>query len=58
MIPKYAIPAVDSELLKQCIGKTLEKTKLAVLDWKGIKGEHKAPLLETLKHAGIPFEKV
>jgi D-aminoacyl-tRNA deacylase len=58
MIPKYAIPTVDSEILKQCIGKTLEKTKLAVLDWKGIKGENKAPLLETLKDAGIPFEKV
>jgi D-aminoacyl-tRNA deacylase len=57
MIPKYAIPAVDSELLKQCIGRTLEKTELAVLDWKGIKGENKAPLLRMLKEAGIPFEK-
>ena len=57
MIPKYAIPAVDSELLKQCIGRTLEKTELAVLDWKGIKGENKAPLLGMLKEAGIPFEK-
>jgi D-aminoacyl-tRNA deacylase len=58
MIPKYAIPTVDSEILKQCIERTLEKTQLAVLDWKGIKGENKAPLLETLKDAGIPFEKV
>jgi D-aminoacyl-tRNA deacylase len=57
MIPKYAVSAVDPELLKQCIGRTLEKTQLAVLDWKGIKGEDKAPLLETLKDAGIPFEK-
>jgi D-aminoacyl-tRNA deacylase len=57
MIPKYAIPAVDSELLKQCIGRTLEKTELAVLDWKGIKGEDKVPLLGILKEAGIPFEK-
>jgi len=58
MIPKYAIPAVDSELLKQCIRRTLEKTELAVLDWKGIKGEDKVPLLGMLKDAGIPFEKV
>jgi len=57
MIPKYAIPAVDSELLKQCIGRTLEKTDLAVLDWKGIKGEDKVPLLGMLKEASISFEK-
>lgn len=57
MIPKYAVSAVDLELLKQCIGRTLEKSQLAVLDWKGIKGEDKARLLETLKDAGIPFEK-
>jgi D-aminoacyl-tRNA deacylase len=58
MIPKHAIPTVDSEILKQCIERTLEKTELAVLDWKGIKGENKAPLIEMLKDAGIPFEKV
>lgn len=57
MIPKYAVSAVDPGLLKQCIERTLEKTQLAVLDWKGIKGEDKAPLLEKLKDAGIAFEK-
>jgi len=57
IIPKYAVSAVDPELLKQCIERTLEKAQFAVLDWKGIKGEDKAPLLETLKDAGIPFEK-
>jgi D-aminoacyl-tRNA deacylase len=57
VIPKYAIPTVDLELLKHCIVRTLEKTEFAVLDWKGIKGEDKVPLLGMLKDAGIPFEK-
>jgi D-aminoacyl-tRNA deacylase len=41
IIPKYAISYIDSEVVMQCVKKTLEKVEFAVLDWKGIKGEHK-----------------
>jgi D-aminoacyl-tRNA deacylase len=58
MIPKYAIPYVDAEILKQCVDKTLEKVELAVLDWKGIKGEYKSKLIEMLKEINVPFKKV
>jgi D-aminoacyl-tRNA deacylase len=58
IIPKYAIPHVDIEILKQCIDKTLEKVELAVLDWKGIKGGYKSRLVEMLKEMGVTFEKV
>jgi len=58
MIPKYAIPQVDAEVLRQCVEKTLEKVEFAVLDWKGIKGEHKSRLIGMLKEIGISFEKV
>jgi len=58
MIPKYAIPYIDVEILKQCVDKTLEKVKFVALDWKGIKGEHKSKLVEMLEEIGIPFEKV
>jgi D-aminoacyl-tRNA deacylase len=27
MIPKYAVPSLDSEILRQCIEKTLERHK-------------------------------
>lgn len=57
MIPKHAVSGVDSAMLKQCRERTLEKAELAVLDWKGIKGENKAPLVEMLKEAGLTFEK-
>jgi len=57
MIPKYAIPFVDSELLKQCVEKTLERVECAILDWKGIKGEHKQPLIRMLEEIGLPCEK-
>lgn len=58
MIPKYAFPHIDLEILNQCVEKTLERVQLAVLDWKGIKGEHKPKLVETLKKMNMPFKKV
>ena len=58
MIPKYAVSIVDSEILSQCIEKTLEKVSLAVLDWKGIKSEDKPNLLLALQDVGLPFKKV
>ena len=58
MIPKYAVYLADSEMLSQCIEKSLEKVSLAVLDWKGIKSEDKPNLLSALKTVGLPFKKV
>lgn len=58
MIPKYAVPQLEVEILNQCVEKTLEKVEFAVLDWKGIKGEYKSRLVEMLKEIGLPFQKV
>ena len=58
MIPKYATNLVDAEMLSQCVEKTSEKVRLAVLDWKGIKGEDKPKLLLALETIGLPFKKV
>ena len=58
MIPKYAVSIVDSEMLNQCIEKTLEKVPLAVLDWKGIKSQDKPNLLSALKDVGLPYKKI
>lgn len=58
IIPKYAISYVEAEILKQCIDRTLEKVELAVLDWKGIKGEYKSKLIEMLEGINVTFKKV
>jgi D-aminoacyl-tRNA deacylase len=58
MIPKYAIPSVDSEILRQCVERTLEKTNHAILDWKGIKGEDKPKILDALAEIKLPYLKV
>jgi D-aminoacyl-tRNA deacylase len=58
MIPKYAVPDVDSEMVSQCIQRTFEKVSLAVLDWKGITSRDKPKLLSALHEVGLPFERV
>jgi D-aminoacyl-tRNA deacylase len=58
MIPKYAVPLVDAELLRQCMDRTLEKVDCAVLDWKGIKSADKPHLLKALEEIGLPYKKI
>jgi len=58
MIPKYALGEVDAELIRQCIERTLEPVDSVVLDWKGIKGEHKPKVVAALDALGVSSEKV
>ncbi len=55
--PKYAMP-VDHELVEQALEKTIEKTKLAVIDWKGLKGQDRELLLSIFRDLGIDWVKV
>lgn len=58
MIPKYAVSKIDLNIFKQCIERTMEKVEIIILDWKGIKGEDKQPLIDILGKMDTPFEKV
>ena len=58
MIPKYAIPHVDAEIIKQCVERTMENVDSAILDWKGIKGADKNKIITALGEIGVPTEKV
>ncbi len=58
MIPKYALPLIDANMVKQCVERTLEKVDHAVLDWKGIKGDDKPRVLAALADIGLSYVKV
>jgi D-tyrosyl-tRNA(Tyr) deacylase len=58
MVPKYALPQLDLEMLQQCVERTWEKVDCAVLDWKGIKSEDKPKLLGALSELGLQVRKV
>jgi D-aminoacyl-tRNA deacylase len=57
IVPKYAIPKIDSSILRQCAEKTVGKVDTTVLDWKGIRGEDRANLVKTVQNAELKFEK-
>jgi len=48
IIPKHAVSHVDSEMIKQCIERTVEHVTSVILDWKGIRGEDKDKLVTML----------
>lgn len=58
IVPKYAAANLDSEILRQCINRTVEKVEFAILDWKGIRSEHKPGLVSMLREANVHFRKV
>jgi len=58
MVPKYALPQLDLEMLQQCVERTWEKVDCAVLDWKGIKSEDKPKLMGSLAELGLQVRKV
>ncbi len=58
MIPKYAIHETDSNMLRQCVERTAEEVETTILDWKGIKGEDKTPLIKKLIQMDVPYEKI
>ena len=58
IIPKYVISSLDREMVKQCVEKTVEEVKTAVLEWKGIKGVDKGNLTTILREVGSSIERV
>jgi D-aminoacyl-tRNA deacylase len=58
MIPKYALNYISARTLKHCIEKTLEETRTAFLDWKGIRSEDKTRVIDALSEINLPYEKV
>jgi len=58
IIPKYAIPQLDAEMVEQCVVRVVETVKSVFLDWKGIRGADKGRLTTILAEIGVPIKKV
>jgi len=57
VIPKWATPYVDSEIVRQCVQRTLERVESVVFDWKGMKGADRERMANALKELDVPVEK-
>jgi D-aminoacyl-tRNA deacylase len=58
IIPKYAIAAIDVDILRQCVERTMEKVEQIILDRKGIRSEDKTALAKVLDDVGLPVQRV
>jgi D-tyrosyl-tRNA(Tyr) deacylase len=52
------IQYLDSNVLRECVEKTLENIDCAILDWKGIKSFDKTHLLQILKDINLSYKKI
>lgn len=53
---KYALEDIDEEMLNQAIEKTLPKTSMIILDWKGL-GEHKQKIKSLIEPFDIDVKR-
>ncbi|MFC2153878.1 D-aminoacyl-tRNA deacylase [Candidatus Altiarchaeota archaeon] len=55
--PKYAVDFINKAMIVQMIEKTVPKPELAILDWKGLKGEEKENITGILDELGFGWKK-
>lgn len=53
IIPNYVLQGLKKEMVKKAIERTLEKVKLILLDWKGLRGEHRDSIKTIIEDLGI-----
>jgi D-aminoacyl-tRNA deacylase len=58
IVPKYAVSQLTAKMVQHCVERTEERVEEILLDWKGIKGQHKARLVEALEQVRVPARKV
>lgn len=57
IIPKYAIEEVNYEVFQKGIENCTQKTEKVVIDWKGVKSEHRNKIVKLCERYGIDYEK-
>ncbi|MCS7143350.1 MAG: hypothetical protein NZ920_06170 [Aigarchaeota archaeon] len=54
IIPEYVFPT-DLSMIRTAYDRVVEAKKLAVIDWKGLRGEHRRSVIEALERSGIEY---
>jgi D-aminoacyl-tRNA deacylase len=58
ILPKYQAENFDAVMLKQAIGKTHEEVEGALVDWKGLPGEHRDRIITLIEEEGLKWQKI
>ncbi len=57
IIPNYVLQGLKKEMVRKAIERTLEKVELVVLDWKGLRGEHREFIKQIINELGLESVK-
>jgi D-aminoacyl-tRNA deacylase len=57
IIPNYVLQGLKKEMVQKAIERTLEKVELIVLDWKGLRAEHREFIKHVMSELGIESVK-
>ena len=55
--PKYALPHLDEYMIRQMMERSRPRSSLAILDWKGLKGEKKR-IISILEGMGVEWTRL
>jgi len=55
--PKYAFDSLDREMIEEMVKKTVPAPKLAVFDWRGLKGKERRSIIVILDELKIEWKK-
>jgi len=58
VLPKYQAENFSAEMLKEAISKTHEKVEGALVDWKGLPGEHRERIVTIIEEEGLKWRKI
>lgn len=58
IIPKYAVPVLDVEIIRHCLERSVEVVEFVILDWKGIRSKDKEKLCSLLQTIDVRVKKV
>jgi D-aminoacyl-tRNA deacylase len=53
IIPNYVLQGLKKEMVRKAVERTLEKVEMILLDWKGLRAEHRDFLKPIIEELGI-----
>jgi D-tyrosyl-tRNA(Tyr) deacylase len=51
------LATIDEEMISQCIERSADKVEMAILDWKGMKGDERKTVVRILEKKGLDIRK-
>ncbi len=58
VVPKHHIGDLDEEMLRMIFARSLPPGEMAILEWKGMRGDERRSLISCLDRMGVPYMRL